>query len=569
MITRRGADLVVESLHALGIDRVFGIPGQNALALFDALRRSSIDVVGVRVENNAAFAADGYTRSTGKVAALFVSTGPGALTALAGLQEAAGSSVPMLVISSQIPSPGLGGARKGMLHELDDQKQSAQNVTKSAVLVRRSAQIPDLIADAYSAAVSAPAGPVWVEIPEDILMGESDIPMVSVLPANPTELPIRSELVEAAASLLHDAQRPVILAGGGVTRSLGGAEALRNIAELIDAPVVATVSGKSALPVDHPLAIGSWVEHRATTDLLDDADVLLAVGTVFGELTSNYFTFEPRGRIIHIDADSRVLESNHPALPIRADAAQALHAIAAHLTKATREGARRAQEVRSAIAQRVSEQNVERELGALDAIRDALPDDTDTYWDMTILGYLAWSAWDARTGGFHTAQGAGGLGYAFPAAIGAATGTGRRTFAVTGDGGAMYSLAELATARQHNAPVTWLIVDDGGYGILRHYMTGRFGEPTATELARPDFVELASAFGIPAAHCTMDDLADTLRSTLTATGPAVVVLPAVLNIFDPDPPAEHTVVPDSADAFSGTPDGNHSLVATSARNHAL
>lgn len=150
---------------------------------------------------------------------------------------------------------------------------------------------------------------------------------------------------------------------------------------------------------------------------------------------------------------------------------------------------------------------------------------------MTILAYWAWSAWP---GPMHSAQGAGGLGYGFPAALGAAAADRTRpVLAVSGDGGAMYSIAELATARQYGLPVTWLIVDDGGYGILREYMTDAFGEATGTELARPDFVALAGAFGVPAVRTGPERLRDDLADALAAPGPSVVVLPAHLRMFAP------------------------------------
>lgn len=154
---------------------------------------------------------------------------------------------------------------------------------------------------------------------------------------------------------------------------------------------------------------------------------------------------------------------------------------------------------------------------------------------MTILAYWAWSAFDARRPNtMHSAQGAGGLGYGFPAALGAAAADRTRpVLAVSGDGGAMYSIAELATARQYDLPVTWLIVDDGGYGILREYMTGAFGEATATELSRPDFVALAESFGVPAVRTTPETLAADLAESLARPGPSVVVLPALLRMFEP------------------------------------
>jgi acetolactate synthase-1/2/3 large subunit len=152
---------------------------------------------------------------------------------------------------------------------------------------------------------------------------------------------------------------------------------------------------------------------------------------------------------------------------------------------------------------------------------------------MTIAAYWAWSVWDPQDGQFHSAQGAGGLGFAFPAALAAAIGTEQRTFAVSGDGGAMYSIAELATARQHDADVTWLIVDDGGYGILREYMTDTFGQATATELSRPDFCALADSFGVPSHAATLENLRETIAATFATSGPAVVVLPALLKMFAP------------------------------------
>lgn len=531
-MSRNGGDVVVETLTALGVSHVFGIPGQHALGLFDAIRRSDLAFVSSRVENNSAFGADGYARATGEVGVLFLSTGPGALTALGALQESSATGVPLLVITSQVPRSGL-GLRRGMLHQLDDQQSSAVNVTKSTAVARTAAEIPTLLADAWALAQSAPAGPTWVEIPQDVLLEATDVPPVTSVVGSVVSRPARSELVDAAAALLNAAERPVILAGGGVRRSVGGPEQLVVLAELLDAPVVSTVGGKGAIRFDHPLSAASWIEDRHTTALLEDADVLLAVGTAMGEVTSNYFTFAPKGRLIHIDAEPRVLEANHPALAIHADAALAVRAIASEVTQRSGDGAVVAAGLRRAVEDRLAAQDLTAELGLMSDLRAAVPAAAQTFWDMTIAGYWAWSAWDPQDGEFHSAQGAGGLGYGFPAALAAAIGSGERTLAVSGDGGAMYSIAELATARQHDADVTWLIVDDGGYGILREYMTDAFGQATATELARPDFVALATSFGVPAHSATLDTVGEIVAGTFTTTGPAVVVLPAVLKMFQP------------------------------------
>ena len=532
---RTGGDLVVETLAGLGATTVFGLPGQHALGMFDALRRSDLRYIGLRVENNAGFAADAYGRITGEAAPLLLSTGPGALTSLAALQEAAAASAPVLAISSQVPTAGLGGGRHGYLHELPDQAASFRGVVKSVHIVRTQSQIPSAIEAAWKSALSAPHGPVWVEIPQDVLIAETAIPVVTGGDAFPEELPPRPELTAVAADLLSKAARPVIIAGGGVVRADASGK-LKQLAERLQAPVVTTPGGKGAFPWKHPLSLQSWIEDRHTTDFLEDADVLLVVGSGLGELSSNYHTFTPRGRVLQIEADLGKLESNHPALGMHADARLALQALLETVSERQDPGApERVREVLAKVADRIAAQELTLEQDVLASVRRALPASSPSFWDMTILAYWAWSAFDAKgPNHMHSAQGAGGLGYAFPAALGAAAADPTRpVLAVSGDGGALYSIAELATARQYDLNVTWLIVDDGGYGILREYMNDAFGEATATELTRPDYVALAESFGVPGVRTTPETLETDLAKALSEPGPSVVVLPALLRMFAP------------------------------------
>ncbi|KOU73978.1 acetolactate synthase [Streptomyces sp. XY66] len=533
---RTGGDLVVETLRSLGATTVFGLPGQHALGLFDAVGRSDLRLVTLRVENNAGFAADAYGRVTGEAAPLLLSTGPGALTALPALAEAAAASAPVLAISSQVPVAGLGGGRRGHLHELRDQAASFRDVVKSVHEARTPSQIPSVIAEAWESALTAPHGPVWVEIPEDVLRSETIVPQVTGADATPHELAPRPELTAVAAHWLARASRPVIIAGGGVVRSDASGK-LRQLAERLNAPVVTTFGGKGAFPWTHPLSLQSWLEDRHMTDFLEDADVLLVVGSGLGELSSNYHTFFPTGRIVQIDADLGKLESNHPALGIHADARLALQALLETVPERQDDHApERVRLVLEDIAARLADQDLALEQSLLTSIRSALPARSPSFWDMTILSYWAWSAFDPKhPNTMHSAQGAGGLGYAFPAALGACVAEpGTPVLAVSGDGGAMYSLAELATARQHDLDVTWLIVDDGGYGILREYMTDAFeGRTTGTELTRPDFTALAESFGVPAATTTPESLAADLGKALATPGPSVLVLPATLRMFAP------------------------------------
>jgi acetolactate synthase-1/2/3 large subunit len=386
---------------------------------------------------------------------------------------------------------------------------------------------------------------VWLEIPQNVLLDPIMVPPVEDALAEAADNPPRVELIREAVRWLSTAERPAIIAGGGTRR--GRAEkSLLSIAEKLRAPVICTPGGNGAFPWNHELSLQAWIEDRYMTDVLEDADVLVVIGSSLGEVTSNYFTFEPRGRIIQIDAEPRVLDSNRPGLGIRADAGQALAA----LDEALQPGRAAApdwhgatpeslvQESLAKVRARLESQDLGKELKFMADIREAVPADMQTFWDMTIAAYWGWSCWDARQGQFHSAQGAGGLGFAFPGAIGAAVGLetqGRpgRVLAVSGDGSSMYSIAELATAKQHNVPVTWLIVDDGGYGILREYMVGAFGKATATELARPDFVRLAESFGIPATRVAPEDVGDALKAGFAGDGPNVVVVETLLKMFGP------------------------------------
>lgn len=370
---RNGGDLVVETLHGLGASTVFGLPGQHALGMFDALRRSDLRYVGLRVENNAGFAADAYGRVTGEVAPLLLSTGPGALMSLAALQEAAAASAPVLAIGSQIPVAGLGGGRHGYLHELRDQQASFRDVVKSVHTVRTQSQIPSAIAAAWESALTAPHGPVWVEIPQDVLLAQTALPVVTAMDATPRDLVPRPELTAVAADLLSRAERPVIIAGGGVVRSDASGK-LVALAEKVNAPVVCTFGGKGAFPWEHPLSLQSWMEDRHTTDLLEDADVLLVVGSGLGELSSNYHTFAPRGRVIQIEADTGKLESNHPALGIHADARLALSALLDTVTDRPDPSVpERVATLLAAVRERLDGQDLSFEREILGSVRAALP----------------------------------------------------------------------------------------------------------------------------------------------------------------------------------------------------
>lgn len=540
---RIGGDVVVQTLRALGASTVFGLPGQHALGLFEALRRApDLRLISARVENNLAFAADGHARARldaapdgpVPVTSMIVSTGPGALLTLAALQESRAASVPVLGISSQVPVAGLGGGRHGYLHELPDQQAAFEGIVKSVHTARSVSQIPAALRAAWESAATVPYGPVWVEISQDVLLAPATVPDITSAAAAPAPLEPLAEQVSTAADLLSAAENPVVLAGGGVRRG-GASGELLALAEALRAPVLTTFGGKGAFPWKHPLSGQSWLEDTHSREFLAGADVLLVLGSGLGELSSTYHTLRPRGRVIQVEADAGKLGSNHSGLGIHADVRLTLRALLEVLPRRDPDGGaeRAVAALLASVRERLDAQPLELEQRLLFDVRAALPPGAPSFWDMTILGYWAWSAWDADGAPMHSAQGAGGLGFGLPAALGAAVAGAGPVLAVSGDGGAMYGIAELASAVQHQLDVTWLIIDDGGYGILREYLTSAFGQTHATELARPDFVALARSFGVPATLSDVESLRADLVESLSTRGPSVVVLPATLRMFEP------------------------------------
>jgi acetolactate synthase I/II/III large subunit len=530
---RTGGDLVAESLEALGAEVAFGVPGIHALAIWEGVRESTVRAVGFRTELNAGFAADGYARVSGRPAPLLLSTGPGALISLGSLMEAASAHVPVVALASQVPSDLVGRGR-GYLHELADQLASFAPVVKWVARAESAAQVSETLAEAWSRALTPPSGPVFVEIPVDVLAGRTDA-AVDVGAGHARALPLPSEQsLDEAAGLLANAERPVIWAGGGVLRS-GAWEELAELARCLRAPVATTYMGKGAFPEDDELSAGSACDEAAFQELVQKADVLLCVGTELGAETTAQYGLSFTGRVVQVDAEAGRIGATYPALGLVGDAKTALRALLDRVEPGEGGGAARAADVRARIERGLGAQGHELERGLLQTIRECLPRDALHAWDMTILAYWAAAHFPALTPRrFLYPLGSGTLGYAWPAVLGASLALpGTNALAVVGDGGFLYGLAELATARQHGLDVALLVVDDGGYGILREYQRDSFGETFAVDLEGPDFPALAESFGVPCASTTPGGLADALEGALAREGPALVHLPALLEMWKP------------------------------------
>lgn len=509
---------MVDTLSALGVEAVSGLPGIHALAIWEALRASSIRTCGFRTELNAGFAACGAAHVTGRSATLIVSTGPGALNSLTAVMEAASSHLPVVVIASQIPVELLGRGR-GYLHELHDQAASFAPIVKATSCVRSQEDIPEQIVAAFRAAMTPPSGPAYVEIPVDLLTAEASVEAPARIDATPDPESASVVAVQDAARLLSSLPDPVIWAGSGVIRSGAWLELVR-LAERLDAPVATTYMGKGAIPDDHPLAAGSSCDDRAYQDLLAHAGVVLCAGTELGAETTGQHSLRFRGELIQLDADASRIGSTYPAHALVGDARATLRALLPLVEARHGDGALRAEQVRS------QARGSSLELQLLDTIRAAVPCDAVTAWDMTILGYWAAARWPAlEPRRFLYPLGSGTLGFAWPAALGAAAALPTtQCVAVVGDGGFMYGMSELLTARQHGLAARLIIVDDGGYGILREYQRDAYGRMHGVDLRQPDFPALIAACGVAVRATSPSRLGVDLEWALEVDGPAALVL---------------------------------------------
>src|SRR5947209_6754206 len=512
------------------------------------MRSSPIRSLNFRTELNAGFAADGYARVSGRPAPLLLSTGPGALNALTALMESASAHVPVVAIASQIPRD-LIGKRRGYLHELPNQLASFAPIVKWSARVDRLEELPDLLAQAWRQSLIPPSGPTYLEIPVDLLTTSTSLPHAGLIPsplagagpsAHASGALVPGERLRRsgqgggsfndAVEFLSNATRPVIWAGGGVLRSEAWSE-LRQLAELLDAPVATTYMGKGAFPADHPLSAGSACDDRAFQELLEQADVVLAVGTELGAETTAQYQLRFGGRLVQIDADPSRIGATYPALGLVGDARTTLQTLLSslHLVgragKGVTKGAQRARAVRERITRGLDAQHRDLERGLLSAIRSVLPRDAVSAWDMTILGYWAaahFPALAART--FLYPLGSGTIGYAWPAALGAKAALPHTpALAVVGDGGFLYGMAELLTARQHRLDAKLLLIDDGGYGILREYQRDAYGETHAVDLVQPDLLAVCAACGVAARATTPARLPADLAWGFEAGGPAATV----------------------------------------------
>jgi thiamine pyrophosphate-dependent acetolactate synthase large subunit-like protein len=524
-----GASALVDALRELGVELAFGLPGVHNLAVWEACAEAGVRLVGVRHEQAAAYAADGYARATGRLGVAVVTTGPGAANTLGATGEAMASGAPVLVIATDIPSTlRRPGVYRGVLHETRDQATMFAPVTKAATTTAAAA---DLYADVLRAgreALRAPTGPVYLGVPTDLL--PAPVTERTAAPPEPPDLP-EPDLAPALA-LIERAERPLVWAGGGAVRA-GAGDAVGRLAERLAAPVVTTYHGRGLLPPHHPCLAPATTHVPVVGALWDEADLVIAIGSDLDGMTTQNWRMPQPPTLLAVNVDAADAAKNYrPDHVLVGDA----RAVAERLADAVppRDGldvlSVHTESMRTHVAALVREEEPQAAL-LLDTFDRLLPADATVLADMCIAGY--WVA------GFHRVPGPrrlaypmgwGTLGFAFPAALGAAAAGAGRAVAVVGDGGFLFACGELATAVQERLPVTVVLVDDGGYGMLRFDQV-QSGVPTrGVDLVTPDFVALAHAFGVPAE--AVDGFGDAfeaaLGKSLDTDGPSLVAVRAAL-----------------------------------------
>ena len=524
MAQMTGGQALAKSLYREGIRVIFGLPGVQLYHALDALAEEpGIRFINTRHEQATAYMADGYARAGGGIGTALMVPGPGLQNASAGIGTAFAASSPILVVCGQIERD-LIGVNRGMLHEVNDQLDIIRPVTKWAHRIMDPADVPEVVHEAFHQLRTGRPRPVEIEIPPETLAEVADIELME--PEEYPRQPANSGQIATAAQILSDAAKPLIWVGGGAVSS-GASEALIQVAEYLQAPVVSTPEGKGAISDRHYLSLGAL---RLRGDSIAQAssghDVVLAVGTRLAN--PNLLDGQ---KVIQIDIDGEELGRNYGnTVGIQGDARRTLEELYTVLTAAGPARPSRRSELEAMKADRSETALiVEPQYSLLGAIRAAMPDDGILIAGMTQIGYYSRANFPVyEPGTYLTSSYAGNLGFAYPVALGAKVAQpDRAVVAVSGDGGFLFNSQELATAVQHNINAVVIVFNDNAYGnVLRDQITRFDGRAIGAELHNPDFVKLAEAYGARGVRAQgPDELEASLREALAVEAPTLIEVP--------------------------------------------
>jgi acetolactate synthase-1/2/3 large subunit len=537
---KSGADILIEALTDLGVEVVFGYPGGAVLPIYDAIfKQKKIRHILVRHEQAATHAAEGYARSTGKPGVVLVTSGPGATNAVTGITDALMDSIPMVVITGQVPTALIG----------TDAFQEADTVgitrhcTKHNYLVKDPARLGDIVHEAFHIATSGRPGPVVIDLPKDVQIATAlyrkpggDLPHKGYKP----QVKAEPSLIEAAVEMIAAAERPIFYTGGGIINSGPAAsQLLRELVRLTGAPVTSTLMGLGALPASSPHWLGMLGMHGTyeANMAMNRADLIVALGSRFDDrVTGRLDAFSPKSKKIHIDIDrSSINKTVRVDLPIVGDVGRAME----DMIKLWKARQLHSQDLKPWF----QEIDIWREKKSLD-----FPESTTEIMPQLAIRRL-WEAtharkpiistevgqhqmWAAQHFDFEepnkwlTSGGLGTMGYGLPAAIGAQVGNPNAlVIDIAGEASILMNIQEMSTAAQYRLPVKIFILNNQYMGMVRQWQdltyNGRYSESYSEAL--PDFVKLAEAYGWTGLRIEKPgDLDDGIAAMLAADGPVMV-----------------------------------------------
>jgi len=537
----RAADALMESLKAEGVRHIFGIPGGANLPTYDALVDADIDHVQVRHEQGGGHAAEGYAKASGRVGVAFATSGPGATNLVTPIADAYMDSVPIVAITGQVARPAIG---TDAFQEADIQGITLP-ITKHNFLIQTPDEIPQIMAEAFHLALSGRPGPVLVDVPKDVLQAATMFawPPTMDLPGYRPTLHPHGKQIREAARLIAGAKRPVLYVGGGVLKA-GATDGLRKLAELTGIPVVTTLMALGAFPDSHPQHLGMPGMHGTVPAVyaLQKADLLVTLGARFDDrVTGKLDSFAPDAKVVHADIDPAEIGKNrHADVPIVGDARHVIDELIAAVS-GTAGGASayepwwaQLNDLRKRYPLGYDEptdgtlapQYVIERIGELVG--------SDAIYVAGVGQHQMWASQFIRyekPGTWLNSGGAGTMGYAVPAAMGAKVGRpDTAVWAIDGDGCFQMTNQELATCALEGIPVKIAVINNGNLGMVRQWQTLFYdGRYSNTELGThkhriPDFVKLAEALGCVGLRCeSKADVDATIKAAMEINDRPVVI----------------------------------------------
>jgi len=497
----RGADAIVKAFEEEGVKNIFGIPGGAIIEVYDALYDSSISHILMRHEQAAVHAADGYARASGKVGVAFATSGPGATNTVTGITTAYMDSSPIIVVTGQVPRSLIGNDA----FQEADTTGITMPVTKHNYIVTDPSELLSTIKEAFYIAPTGRPGPVLIDLPKDITAAEIEYnyPKKVQIPGYKPKTKGHPKQIRRAAELIMEAERPVILAGGGIILS-NASEELIKLAESIPAFVVTTLMGKSSFPENHPLCLGFVGMHgsKYANYALTECDLVIAIGTRFSDRTTGRVdSFAPYAKIIHIDIDPAEIGKNvRVDVPIVGDAKEIIREILKIIKyKKRKEWEERVNKWRTKYPLRYRNDGKLKPQYIIEKIFEIEPDTIVT----TEVGQnQMWAAQYFRTKyprQFISSGGLGTMGFGFPAAIGAQTAFPEKNVVdIAGDGSFLMNIQELATCVDFNIPVKIAIMNNQFLGMVRQWQELFYKErysATCLRCKELRFDKIAEGFG--------------------------------------------------------------------------